>query len=102
MNQVIEIYAKKHPGLKVVVVTHHAPSIQSMVCRDNNTAIVSAYVSNLENFIMEHPEIKLWCHGHLHQHCDYKIGECRVISNPRGYVPYQEHKLFNENLIIEV
>ena len=102
MNNIIEEYAQKHPGIKVVIMTHHAPSIKSMVVGGYEPAIISAYISNLESFILEHPEIKLWCHGHLHQYCDYKIGECRVVSNPRGYIMHKEDLDFHNNFIVEI
>lgn len=102
MNNIIEEYAQKHPGIKVVIMTHHAPSIKSMVFRGYESAVISAYISDLENFIIEHPEIKLWCHGHLHQYCDYKIGECRVVSNPRGYIMHKEDIDFRNNFIVEI
>jgi len=67
-----------------VVVTHHAPSIKSVLERYKTDIITSAYASNLEDFITEfNPD--LWLHGHVHNSSDYKIGGCRVVCNPRGY-----------------
>lgn len=62
----------------------------------------ASYASNLENFIMKYPNIKLWCHGHIHSNSDYMIGNCRVICNPRGYEHYKENTSFNSHYIIEV
>ena len=28
----------------------------------------------------------LWIHGHTHTSFDYRVGGCRVICNPRGYM----------------
>lgn len=73
-------------GLDTVVITHHAPSFQSVhpqYKRDYNTN--GAYASCLDNLILEYPNIKTWCHGHMHNSCDYLLGSTRVICNPRGY-----------------
>jgi hypothetical protein len=49
---------------------------------------------------MSHPQIKYWIHGHTHTHFDYKIGECRVICNPRGYP--NENTGFDPNFEMEI
>ena len=43
------------------------------------------YHSDLSEFILDHPEIVLWTHGHTHEPMDYMIGTTRVVCNPRGY-----------------
>jgi hypothetical protein len=48
------------------------------------------YRSNLEDLIFDHPQIKVWCHGHMHDACDYMIGSTRVLTNPRGYKGYEQ------------
>jgi hypothetical protein len=47
------------------------------------------YSTELSEFIMDHPQIKAWTHGHTHEEFDYMIGSTRVICNPRGYVNYE-------------
>ena len=49
-----------------------------------------AYSSDLSEFILDHPEIKVWTHGHTHDNFDYIVGECRIICNPRGYKGYEQ------------
>jgi len=68
----------------VFVISHHAPSYQS-VAPQFKTEANGAYVSNLDNLILYHPQIKYWIHGHTHTPFDYLIGDCRVICNPGGY-----------------
>ena len=90
---------------KIVVITHHAPSEQSISVIYKNDLLNPAFASNLEEFILNHSNIKLWCHGHIHTASDYKIGNCRVICNPRGYAKYYENALhtgFNKDLIVEI
>ena len=36
-------------------------------------------------FIENRPNIGVWIHGHTHVQTEYAIGECRVLSNARGY-----------------
>ena len=49
-----------------------------------------AYSSDLSEFILDNPEIKVWTHGHTHDNFDYMIGSTRIICNPRGYKGYEE------------
>jgi hypothetical protein len=49
-----------------------------------------AYSSDLDQFILDRPQIKLWTHGHTHHEFDYMIGSCRVMCNPRGYDGYEQ------------
>lgn len=90
----------KRKGEKNVVITHHAPSIQSVPEHERANIISSAYASNLEGFIKEH-DIKLWIHGHLHNSADYHIGNTRVICNPKGY-PGKENPEYQKEMIVSV
>jgi Icc-related predicted phosphoesterase len=75
---------------KFVVVGHHAPSRLSTHPRYASDDLMNgAYSSSLDEFIMDHPQIKLWTHGHTHELFDYMIGSTRIACNPRGYVGYE-------------
>jgi predicted phosphodiesterase len=79
------------PTAKYVVVGHHAPSRLSTHAQyADQTMVNGAYSSNLDEFIMDRPQIKLWTHGHTHHEFDYMIGSCRVMCNPRGYDGYEQ------------
>jgi hypothetical protein len=41
-------------------------------------------------------------HGHIHENNDYMVGNCRIISNPRGYHGMELNPNFNPRLDIEV
>jgi len=76
---------------KFVVVGHHAPSRLSTHPRYAAEAIMNGgYSSSLDQFILDHPQIKLWTHGHTHEDFDYCIGSTRILCNPRGYISYEE------------
>lgn len=82
----IEEVVNSDPDKKYVVVGHHAPTMQS-IHPDyiSDTVVNGAYASNLSEFILDHPQIKLWVHGHIHYVFDYMVGETRVVCRPRGY-----------------
>ena len=80
-----------HPDLPTVVVGHHAPSRASTHPRYKNELVMNgAYSTNLDEFILDRRQIKLWTHGHTHEEFDYMIGTTRVVCNPRGYDGYEE------------
>jgi len=73
---------------KVVFVGHHAPSAMSTHDRYKHNVhriMNGGYSSDLSEFIMDHPQIVLWTHGHMHDPFDYMIDSTRVVCNPRGY-----------------
>jgi predicted phosphodiesterase len=98
------VLAEQHDR-KFVVVGHHTPSFQSMhPMYQAQTLMNGGYHSDLSEFIMDHPQIKLWTHGHTHHPFDYMIGETRIVCNPRGYENdgYSEQTGWNPNIVLEV
>jgi predicted phosphodiesterase len=78
-------------ALPVVVITHHSPSKLSIKPKYEKDVLMNgAYSSDLSEFILDHPEIKVWTHGHTHDTFDYMVGSTRVICNPRGYKYYEQ------------
>lgn len=76
---------------KFVVVGHHAPSKQSTHPKYQKDYLMNGgYSSDLSDFILDHPQIKLWTHGHTHDPFDYMIGTTRIVCNPRGYAGWDE------------
>ena len=87
---------------KTVVVTHHLP---------NETACFPDYrppydysnpffASNLDDLIIN-SGADLWVFGHTHSSHDYKIGDTRMVCNPRGY-PNESKTRFDSGLIVKV
>jgi hypothetical protein len=88
---------------KYVVVGHHSPSRAStheMYASD--TIMNGGFSSDLDEFIMDHPQIKLWTHGHTHHEFDYVIGETRIVCNPRGYHGHEQQADDFKLLTVEV
>jgi len=91
MKWVIKQTVEEDPTARYVVVGHHAPSRMSTKPRYQKDVVVNGgYSSSLDDFILDHPQIKLWTHGHTHDVFDYMIGSCRIVCNPRGYAGHEE------------
>lgn len=93
---------KDYPEESLWVVTHHAPSFQSIhpdYQDDSFYHMNGLYASNLEDYIKSNKDIAIWGHGHCHHFSNYKIGNTKIISNPRGYrfeqTQYKEELLFD-------
>ena len=95
-------FACPHDG-PTVVITHFAPARGSIAAQFAGSPLNACFVSDLE------PQIRrwqpaCWLHGHVHDSFDYRIGNTRVVANPRGYAPngVVENKSFDPSLVIEV
>jgi predicted phosphodiesterase len=92
------------PG-KTVVITHHAPSYQSVEREARLTGsrvVPSYYGSSLEHTFKG---IDLWVHGHVHAGADYTVGQTRVLCNPRGYardLSSRMNRQFQPDLVVEI
>ena len=87
--QVVTAMLGENPN-KYVVVGHHAPSRRSThAMYAHDTIMNGGYSTDLDQFIEDRPQIKLWTHGHTHHVFDYMIGETRVVCNPRGYYGHE-------------
>lgn len=90
---------------KTVVVTHHLPSMQSVAERFKTHPLSAAFASNMDSLV---ERADLWIHGHTHDNFDYRLGKCRVVCNPRGYVWQRddlikaENSKFDPELVIEL
>lgn len=82
-----------------VVVTHHAPAAASIAPRFVGKPLNAAFASRLDDLI-ENGRPSLWVHGHTHSSFDYRLGQTRVLCNPRGYPG--ENPYFQPGLVVEV
>jgi predicted phosphodiesterase len=88
-------------GKPTVVVTHHAPSLQSVAPEYKFDTLTAAFASDMDAFISRHGP-RLWVHGHVHHRVDYMIGDTRVLANPRGYPKEPSFRSFDPRLVIEI
>lgn len=97
------VVSEAKDGEKIVVIGHHTPSKQSMHPRYSHDELMNGgYHNSLEDYILDHPQIVLWTHGHTHERYDYMIGETRVICNPRGYIGHERIANDFELKVVEV
>jgi len=82
-----------------VVVTHHAPHPLSVNRRWKGSSLNPAFASDLSELI-ESCRPPLWVHGHMHDSADYRVGDTRVLCNPKGY--HNENPMFDPALVVEV
>ena len=91
LDYIKTVYADTPPWKTVVVVGHHTPSHTSCHPRYKDDQIMNGgYHSDLSEFILDRPGIKLWTHGHTHELFDYMIGSTRIVCNPRGYDGHED------------
>ena len=101
----IKLMVQEHKDKKCVVVGHHSPSFQSINPDYRAQPLMNGgYHSDLSEFILDHPQIVLWTHGHTHHPFDYMIGNTRIVCNPRGYHDpgYSEETGWNPNILLEI
>jgi hypothetical protein len=98
----IEQTVKEHADKPVVVITHMAPTFMSVNDKYKGELSNGAYASDLSDLILDHPNIKTWVHGHMHDPVDYMVGDTRVLCNPRGYLPWEGNNGFKADLYFEV
>jgi Icc-related predicted phosphoesterase len=95
IKSVVDPLPNSKGGLKsdarFVVVGHHSPSFQSVSDEFKHDDLMNGgYHSNLDEFIIDRPQIKYWFHGHTHSAHNYVIGNTHIVCNPRGYIGYEE------------
>jgi hypothetical protein len=99
IQQIIE----GNPEQKFVVCGHHSPSKLSTHPRYADDVIMNGgYSSDMNDYILDHPQIRLWTHGHTHHPFDYRIGSTRIVCNPRGYVGYEDRADEFELITVEI
>jgi predicted phosphodiesterase len=98
----IEKTIKEHTNKPVVVITHMGPTYMSINEKYKGEISNGAYVSDLSNLILDNPNIKYWVHGHVHDPCDYMVGDTRVLCNPRGYLPWEAGNGFDPTFTFEI
>ncbi len=90
------------PFSPTVVVTHHAPSLRCIPIENQADRINCAYASHLD-WLIEEFQPDLWIWGHVHESVpQFKIGNTKMISNPRGYAPKYLNSVFDPSLVVDI
>lgn len=98
----LKLHIRLYDGKDFVVVGHHAPSKQSTHPRYTDEIMNGGYSSDLSEFILDNPRIKLWTHGHTHEVFDYMVGSTRIACNPRGYDNHEQRAKDFELKFLEI
>ena len=76
---------EKNKDRNIILMTHHClhkNCISRMYCEDQLNA---SYVSDKEQWILDHPNIRLILSGHVHIRKHFKVGSTLYVLNPLGY-----------------
>jgi hypothetical protein len=102
-RQYFELMLKEYRHKPFVVITHHAPTYESISEKYKYDFLMNGgYASDLGDLILDNENIKFWVHGHIHDAVDYTVGSTRVLSNPRGYSGHEDLGKFNPAFTFEV
>jgi Icc-related predicted phosphoesterase len=88
---------------KVIVVTHHAPSYQSVHdVYKHDVEMNYAYYTDLDEMMYADDfQADYWLHGHMHNSFEYNINNTTVVCNPLGY-SRSENKNFEDLKFLEI
>lgn len=100
--QFIEEELQKPFDGKIIVMTHHIPSFESVGDHPDPDNIRHGYASDLTALIQRNPNIMYWFCGHAHDYNVTQVGETSVVRNPLGYVEYGQGKGFLRDLVFDV
>jgi len=84
---------------RTVVVTHYAPTRNSITERYKTDLLSAAFATHLPELL--DGRASLWIHGHTHSAVDDRSMPTRVVSNQRGY-PHEPAAGFDPGLVIEI
>lgn len=96
-----ELSAADADNKTAIVVTHHAPSLQSVDPKYQKPPYNEyncCFVTDLDP-IIEHFQPLYWIHGHVHDYFNYNVGKTQIIANPFGY-PHENGQNGHKPLLI--
>jgi predicted phosphohydrolase len=93
----------KEPGNeRLVVVTHHVPSLTNYPKIYRNSPLTEAFAVELFDLI-EDSGAACWIYGHHHVNTpEFTIGQTKMLTNQLGYIQHYEHGSFRRDAWIEV
>jgi Icc-related predicted phosphoesterase len=95
-------YITENVDKDTIVVTHHLPS---QMCIDkkyiDDTEWNYFFCHDMTGLIMD-KQPKAWFFGHSHEPRNFKLGNSRLISNPRAYPGEEQDIKFDPKMIIDI
>jgi len=110
LNTEISKIEQEEPNRKIIVFTHHGPTIDDRVVDPavKGSDLSSAFLTDLrEEACCKSAAVKIWVFGHTHFNCDFldvdgeTRREMRVLTNQRGYY-FKQAMGFDEGKVISL
>ena len=99
----LKIIAEQNKDKKLIVLTHHLPLRILSDPRYSMTDSDGYYSSDLSDFILDNPHIKMWFYGHTHFQYDKMFEQCRMLNNCVGYESeHNEYMRLVKHEVIEI
>jgi len=87
---------------KTIMVSHHMPTFMNYPPKFKGDILNEAFAVELSELI-EISKPDYWIFGHLHGDIPaFKIGETHLLTNQLGYVKYNEHITFSNDICINL
>ena len=87
---------------KRIVVSHHAPILETIGEQLQNCWYAALYANNL-NKLIEENAINYWIYGHSHQYKEpFRLHDTELVTNPCGYISKRENTLFDPGKVIAI
>ncbi|GLS88971.1 phosphatase [Psychromonas marina] len=91
------------PEKENIIITHYGVDERCSHPQFHGDDLSAAFNSNLSEFITNNREsISAWIYGHTHHNLDFEIAGIPIITNQRGYAPYDEVPEFDECKLLSV
>lgn len=87
----LEAEIQSRQGWKVIVVTHHLPSLKLIDPKYKGNSLNCAFATDVED-LMKPDIVRFWLSGHTHSSFDEMINGVRNLVNPRGYRTQANHQ----------
>ena len=80
----------------ILLMTHHCLSPRCISSEYDHDELNASYVSNKEDWIIAHPNIKCICSGHIHDRKIFNIKNALYVMNSLGYCS-EQYKLWSSS-----
>lgn len=98
----LQNYFENKKNEETIIVTHHLPTYKLVAEEFRGSKLNEAFAGEFYNLI-EKSKASYWIYGHSHRNLpSKKIGKTQLITNQLGYVDYNEHKSFKNDIFIEI
>ena len=98
----IKTELKKNDASKVVVATHHVPTLMNFPQLYKEQFWNEAFATELHDLIADN-KIDYWIYGHSHRNIEqFSIGNCKLVTNQLGYVYNHGEETFNHEALINI